>query len=114
MDPVPLAPVVPGRSALPAFLPLEAALAEQRDASRRGAEARLLAAREEAARIRQDGEARLKDVLVEAQARAWKEAEARARDRVSGVRARTERWVDQAEEAAGQALADALGLCCRE
>ena len=105
---------MPGRSVLPVFLPWEKELDARLDTSRKTAETRVKAACEEAARIRRDGEARLARLVLDAQEEAMREAKARARDRVSGVRAETQRWVDRAEEAARQALDEALDLCCEE
>lgn len=68
----------------------------------------------EGERIRREGEERLKRVVIEAQETALREAEGRQRDRVSRTRARIQRWVQEAEEAARQTLDEALDLCCGE
>ncbi|MHC5010874.1 MAG: V-type ATPase subunit subunit G family protein [Planctomycetota bacterium] len=112
MDPLELPSVEPGRSALPAFLRAEAPLQERFAAAREAARRRVDEAEADAARIRREGEARLRQILLDAQEAARREAEDRARDRVSSARIKTQHWVDQAEAALQDALDDALNLCC--
>ena len=102
----------PGRSALPSFRAWEADLARHLEEALKAAEARVKGAQEEAARIRAEGGEHLKQWVLDAQEQALREAEDKARDRVSTVRARTQRWVEEAEEAARGAVDDALDLCC--
>src|SRR5262245_48825741 len=97
MDLPPLPPVPPGRTALPAFLALEAWVAKERGGARARAEADLEAARAEARRIEGDGAARLENVVLQAEREAARTAEDAARDRVSAARVALHRWVDAAE-----------------
>ena len=112
MDIPPLPPVLPGRSALPAFLAVEAALTEELQAEREAGSRQIADADEEAARIRAGARERLERVLVDAQEAALREAERQARERANRARSRGQQWVDEAERAAGEALDDALDLCC--
>ncbi len=114
MDNPALPSVPPGRSALPAFLVLERALAERLAAEEEQASGETRAAGDEAARIRREGQERLEHVLVDAQESAMREAEARARERVNDARSAVGRWVDEAERAADAALDEALDICCGE
>ncbi len=105
--------VAPGRSALPAFLALEARLRE-RAASEEARAAQVVEdAEAEAARIRLKGEERLQQVVLEAEAQAKREAEAKARDRISDVRVKTQRWIEAAERAAQAAIDQAVDLMIR-
>jgi vacuolar-type H+-ATPase subunit H len=107
---IPAAP--PGQSALPLFRSWEAELSRRIEEAGESAKRRIEDSRAQAARIRSEGEERLKHWVLEAQDQALREAEDRARDRISDVRARTQRWVETAEEAARSAVDDALDLCC--
>jgi vacuolar-type H+-ATPase subunit H len=109
-----LPPASPGRSALTSFLAWEEALRASVDDAAAAAKARVGEADGEAERIRREGEERLKRLVLEAQEQAMREAERQARDRISDVRVRTQRWVEQAEEAARDTLDDALDLLCGE
>lgn len=84
----------------------------QLEGERGAAEALLAASREEAERIRRDGEERLKQIVVDAQEAARRESEDRARDRTSRVRAATQRWVTEAERQALELVESALDVCC--
>lgn len=103
-----LPPAAPGRSALPAFLTIEARLSEHAEAAKAQAAAVIADAEAEAGRIRAKGEERLQQVVLDAEAQAKREAEARARDRISDVRVKTQRWIEGAEEAAQTAVAEAV------
>lgn len=109
-----LAPASPGRSALPSFLAWEETLRAHLSDAASAAKARVTEADEQAGRIRREGEERLKRLVLDAEEQALREAERAARDRISGVRVQTQRWVEQAEEAARQTLDDALDLLCGE
>jgi hypothetical protein len=104
--------VLPGRSALPAFLAVEAALAEELETGRETGRKQIAEAEEEAARLREEARARLERVLVDAQEAAVREVERQARERVNEARAQGQRWVDEAERVAGETVGDALDLCC--
>ena len=112
MDRPSIAPPETGRSALLSFLPWEAELDRRIARAREQADHRVENAARDAAAIRKAGEERLARLVLESQERARKEAEDRARDRVSDVRARTQRWIEQAEETARAAVEAALDLCC--
>lgn len=99
MDRPVLPSVAPGRSALPAFLALEAQLRERAVSEEARAAALVEEAEARAARIRAKGEERLQQVVVEAEAQAKREAEAKARDRISDGRVKTQRWIEAAERA---------------
>ena len=100
--------VAPGRSALPAFLALEARLRERAADEEVRAASVIEEAEGEAARLRAQGEERLQQVVLDAERQATREAEAKARDRISEVRVRTQRWIEAAERAAQSAVDDAV------
>jgi V/A-type H+-transporting ATPase subunit G/H len=93
----PLLPIRPGRSALPAFRPVEEALARAVEDARQEGEARVAEARSEAERVRRQGEERLKEAVHEGQQEALREVEDRSRDRVGDARREVSRLVDEAE-----------------
>ena len=114
MDLPALPSVPPGRSALPALLVVERALEAQIAAEAEKASEEARPAGDEAARIRREGQARLEQVLVDAQEAAIREAETRARERVNEARSKVTSWVDEAERAADAALDEALDVLCEE
>jgi V/A-type H+-transporting ATPase subunit G/H len=93
----PLLPVRPGRSALPAFRPVEEALARAVEEARREGEGRVAEAKAEAERIRREGEERLKEAVREGEQEALRQVEDRSRDRVGEARREVSRRVDEAE-----------------
>ncbi len=102
--------LAPGRSALPRFLLVERRLDEEVRAAEEAAARAIEAAEVEARRVRSEGEARLKAVVLDAETQARREVEARARDRVSDARVRVGRWVESAEAASADAVERALEL----
>lgn len=108
-----LPPVVPGRSALPAFLAVEAAMRERLDASRAEAEARLTAAHEKAAEIERLGREQLRETVIEGEAEAVRDVEQRAVDRVSEARRLVDAWIRQCEERMPDIVATALAELTR-
>ena len=106
-EPPPLPTPAPGHSALPAFLEVEQwlrARSERRLAETGGLEASI---REEADRIRTEGEARLKEVVRQAQQDALRAAETRANARESQARKDVQAWIE-ASEAELAKLADEI------
>jgi vacuolar-type H+-ATPase subunit H len=97
VDAPPLGPVTPGRPALAAFGPVEAWIRDRLAEARAEGERRVAEARVEAERIRREGEARLRDLVREGQDAALREAEDRARDRVSRARVEVNRWIERVE-----------------
>lgn len=112
MDPPPLPPVVAGRSALPAFLAVEAWAGEQTAASRAVAKRTLEDARAEAERIREEGETSLREAVLEGEREALREVESTARDRTSAMRHAVDAWVESGEAQAEGLLAEALTIIC--
>lgn len=105
-----LPPVVAGRSALPAFLAIEAWAEEKTAAARTAADAQRAEAEAEAARIRSEGEEALKQAVLEGEREALREVETEQRDRVSDARRAVETWIQQAEAASSRAVDAALDL----
>jgi len=106
--------VIAGRSALPAFLAVEAwARAQTADAEERAAQ-RIADGEAEAARVRADGEAALRDAVLEAEREALREVERRSRDEVSEARVALNAWIESGERASEKAVEDALRLICGE
>ena len=112
MDHPTLPPVLPGRSALPAFLAVERDLGREIEAEAAKTETQVRDAGEEAERIRREGTERLERVLVDAQESAMRAAEAEARERVNAARSAVGGWVDEAARAAETAVDGALDVCC--
>jgi vacuolar-type H+-ATPase subunit H len=112
MDAPRLPPVVAGRSALPAFLEVEAWARERTARARSEAADRLEAARADAERVRREGEAALQEVVLEGEHEALRDVQGRARDRVSEARKQVRAWIDEAERAAQEALGAALDVLC--
>jgi hypothetical protein len=110
MDAPPIPQTRPGQPALPAFQALEAYLAERHAAAREASARRVQEAEAEATRIRREGEERLARLVMDAEGQALREAEDRARDRVSAVRKAIEHWVDGTEAGAGALVEEALRL----
>lgn len=107
-DALPRPNPVPGRSALAAFLPVERWLAERsaaRQAEAGGLEQEI---RAEARRIREEGEARLKEVVKQAEQDALRSAQARAHDRESAARREVEAWVASCDEMLEALVAEAV------
>ena len=109
-----LPPVVPGRSALPAFLEVERRVRSALAAEEAAAQRTVDDAEAEATRVRREGEARLKQVVLDAEQAAMRESEARERDRVSEQRVRVQQWIEQAERAAEASVAAAVELLVRD
>ena len=112
MDQPTLPPVVAGRSALPAFLAIEAWARAQTAAAEAAAEDLLGDARAEAERVRREGEQALREAVVAAERDALRAVESRARDRVSASRHAVTRWIESAEEEATRQLDEALARIC--
>lgn len=102
--------VVAGRSALPAFLAIEAHIQERLQGADAAAVRRVQEAEEEAASIRTRGETALREAVLAGEREAMREVEDRARDRVSTARRSVQRWVDEAEHAALEAVEEAVTL----
>jgi len=109
-----LPPVVPGRSALPAFLGLETWAREQLQDARDAAQKRLGDARLEAQTIRSEGEQKLRDVVIEGEKQALREVESAGTDAVSDARLAVNRWVEGAESRMDELLVLAMALLCGE
>jgi hypothetical protein len=105
-----LPPLAPGRSALLAFLEVERGLRDEIAREEARAARTIEAAEEEAARLKEECERGLKQRVVDAERRRVRQVEDAARDRVSAARARVQRWIDEAEAGADEALARALAL----
>ncbi|MDA1196298.1 MAG: hypothetical protein O2894_14105 [Planctomycetota bacterium] len=112
MDAPRLPPAVAGRSALPAFLPVEAWARERTASARESAAAQLAAARAEAELVRTDGEAALRQAVLDGEHEALRDVESSTRDRVSRARAEVNTWINRAEESARAAIAAAVDLLC--
>ncbi len=109
-----LPPVTPGRSALPAFLAVEAWARERLQGAQGDAQARLAAARAEAKRIREEGEQKLRDIVIEGEREALRQVEAAGVDAVSEARLAVRRWIDDAESRMDELLVAAMALLCGE
>jgi hypothetical protein len=112
VDVPPLPPVPAGRSALPAFLPVEAWARERTAAARAAATGRIADAVAEAERITREGETALKEAVTAGEAEAVRDVEDRARDRISAARRALNDWVDRSEQAVGKILDDAVDRLC--
>ncbi len=110
MDEPRLPPVVAGRSALPAFIAVEAWAREKTAAGHLAAEAQLAQGNADAARIRAEGEEALKQAVIDGEHEALRDVATRQRDKVSDARIAVEAWIGAAEEAAARALDDAVNL----
>lgn len=108
-----LPPVVPGRSALPAFLAVEAEMRVRLAAAREAAEARLEAAKEKAAEVERMGKDELRQAVVDAEQDAIRDVEQRAIDRVSEARRLVEDWVRRCEASIDDIVAEALAQLTR-
>ncbi len=114
MDAPRLPPVVAGRSALPAFLAVEAWAREKSAGAREAAEATRADAEADAARIRREGDEALKQAVVDGEREALRDVESQQRDKVSEARRAVEAWIGTAEEAAERAIPGALDLLCTD
>ena len=114
MDVPQVPPQEDGESALAAFLPVEAQAREHVARAQTAAQAALDAAKAEAKRIRDEGEAALQETLLDAEREALRDAEDKARDRVSEARRRLHAWVDAGEQQALAAVAEAVRRICGE
>ncbi len=112
MDPPSLPPVTAGRSALPAFLPLETWARKRTAAARQAAEDRLVSAQAEGERIRSEGEAALRDAVLTGEREALREVDDRARDRTSEARRAVNAWIEAAEQDVAALLDDAVDRIC--
>jgi hypothetical protein len=112
MDVPRLPPVVAGRSALPAFLEVEAWARRRVAVAHEAADALLREARAEAERVRSAGEAAVREAVVQGERDALRDVESRARDRVSAARRGVAAWVEAAEEASVRAVDEALDRIC--
>ena len=110
MDAPRLPPVVAGRSALPAFLAVEAWAREKTAGALAAADEQRAAAEAEAARIRSEGEEALKQAVLDGEHEALRDVETRQRDKVSQARRAVEAWIQAAEEASSRAVTAALDL----
>ncbi len=109
-----LPPVTPGRSALPAFLELEAWARAQLQGAREASQQRLEEASAQARRIRAEGEERLREVVIAGEQEALREVEAAGRDAVSEARLAVNRWIEGAESRMDELLVRAMTLLCGE
>jgi len=112
MDVPELPPVMAGRSALAAFLPLEAWARGQAAAARAQAKARVTQARAEAEAIRSGGEKELQEAALQGEREAVGEVKDRARERISAARRAVDAWINESEGTIEEALARALELIC--
>jgi hypothetical protein len=110
--PLPTAPA--GRSALPAFVALEAWADERLAEARADAAEHVAQARAQAERLRTDGEAKLRETVVRAEREARRTSEDHARDLLSAERIRAARWAEAAEAEAEARVEEALGLLLEE
>lgn len=106
--PLPPAHAVPGRSALAAFLPLEAWVAARRGGAKEAAEQEVVEARAKARRLREEAESNLEQLVLEAEAQAARAAEDRATDHVSAARLALTRAVERAEQGMDALVHEAL------
>ena len=114
MDEPRLPPAVAGRSALPTFLAVEAWAREKTATARRETETLLQEAQADAARIRSEGEAALKEAVLEGEREALRDVESRTRDAISAARVEVESWINRAEEAARASVEQAMDILCGE
>ena len=112
MDAPALPPVIAGRSALPAFLTIEAWARERAAAARQEAETSLTEGQAKAAAVQRAGEAALREAVLEGEREALREVESRARDRISEARRAMEAWIQASEQASESAVARAVDLIC--
>ena len=112
MDAPALPPVIAGRSALPAFLAIEAWARERAADARAEAGTRLEESQAAAERVRTEGEQTLREAVLQGEREALREVESRARDRISAARRSTEAWIQASETASEQAVARAVDLIC--
>jgi len=110
MDAPRLPPVVAGRSALPAFLAVEAWARERSAGAEARAAAHLAASEAEAKRLHEEGERALEQAVLDGEHEALRDVETRQRDRVSTARRAVEAWIQAAETASERAVSDALAL----
>ncbi|MDJ0523613.1 MAG: hypothetical protein QNJ90_16200 [Planctomycetota bacterium] len=113
MDEPRLPPVVAGRSALPAFLAVEAWARDKTADARAAADAHRAEAEAEAANVRREGEEALKQAVLDGEREALRDVETAQRDKVSEARRAVETWIRDAEEASTRAVAEALDLLLR-
>jgi len=104
--------VIAGKSALPAFLAVEAWARERTAAAETEAAARLQEAQGEAERVRSEGERALREAVLEGEREALRDVETRSRDRVSQARRALEAWIQAGEQTAQESVPDALALLC--
>ena len=109
-----LPPLQPGRSALLAFLDVERGLREETAREEARAAQVLEAAEAEATRLKEACEQGLKQRVLDAERQSLRAVEARTRDRVSEARAGVQRWIDEAEGRAADAVVEALELLTRD
>lgn len=106
--------VIAGRSALPAFLAVEAWARTRTADAEAQASKRIEEAEAQAAEVRRDGEAALRAAVIEAEREALREVERRSRDEVSEARVTLNAWIEAGEGASQAAVEDALRLICGE
>ncbi|MDF1701758.1 MAG: hypothetical protein P1V36_11435 [Planctomycetota bacterium] len=114
MDEPRLPPAVAGRSALPTFLAVEAWARQKTAAAHEQARLHLEEAQAEAERVRTTGEDALKEAVLEGEREALRDVESRTRDRISAARTEVTSWINRSEEAAQQALDEAMAILCGE
>lgn len=112
MDEPRLPPAVAGRSALPTFLAVEAWAREKTASARDAAQTLREEAEADAARIRSEGEAALTEAVLEGEREALRDVESRTRDAISAARVEVETWINRAEEAAREAVEEAMDILC--
>ena len=105
MDAPALPPVIAGRSALPAFLAVEAWARERAATAREEAEKQLADGQAKAAAVKSDGERSLREAVLEGEREALRDVESQARDRISEARRALEAWIQASEEASESAVA---------
>jgi len=103
--------IVPGRSALPALAQVETDVRARFATLMNSLETARKEAHAQAEALRKEGEDRLGLLVLDAQRQAIRAVESAARDRISTARIQVQHWIDEAEEAAQEALQEALHLC---
>lgn len=96
------------------MLQVERALGDELRRAEARLEHDLEKAESDARRTREEGEQRLKQVVLDAERQAVRDVEAKARDRVSETRVRIQRWIDATEREAETALQRAMELLTQD
>ncbi len=97
-----------GKSALPAFLVIEAWARQTTAAAETAAAERLEEAQAKAEQVKVEGEQALRQAVLDAEKEALRGVETNARNRVSDARIALNRWIDAAEESVDAVLDEAV------